>query len=125
VILDGHDTYGWSATLDTYGGGGLVSTTEDMAKFLFALFEGKIFKHPETLQLMISKEGLPAASPYRLGIFEYDASGVKAYGHAGFWGTEAMYVPSQHKAYAFAVTRREAFKPAFDVLKQFIGNSAK
>lgn len=120
LILDGHDTYHWSASLDTYGGGGLVATPEDMARFLFALFDGKVFKRPETLQLMISKTGLPSDSPYRLGIFEYDVGGVKAYGHTGFWGTAAVYVPGQHRAYAFAVTRREAFKPTFEALKGYI-----
>jgi D-alanyl-D-alanine carboxypeptidase len=125
LILDGHDTYNWNPTLDTYGGGGLVGTPTDMARFLAALFDGKVFRHPETLQLMISKQGLPADTPYRLGIFEYDAGGVKAYGHTGFWGTAAMYVPSQHRAYAFAVTRREAFKPAFEGVKAYIGAVAQ
>jgi D-alanyl-D-alanine carboxypeptidase len=120
LVLDGHDTYNWNPSLDTYGGGGLVGTPTDMARFLVALFDGKVFRHPETLQLMLSKQGLPADSPYRLGIFEYDAAGVKAYGHTGFWGTAAMYVPSQHRAVAFAVTRREAFKAAFDGVKAHI-----
>jgi D-alanyl-D-alanine carboxypeptidase len=116
-FFSGHDTYDWNPSLDMYGGGGIVAAPLDLARFLFNLFEGKVFKRPETLQLMLSKEGLPADSPYRLGIFEYDAGGVKAYGHSGFWGTAAFYVPSQHRAYAFAVTRQDAFKPVFQTLK--------
>lgn len=117
VILDGKDTYGWNPSLDMYGGGGLVATPQDMARFLYALFDGKVFKHPGTLDAMLSKDGLPADSPYRLGIFEYDVGGLKAYGHSGFWGTAAVYVPSRHRAFAMAVTHRDGFKPAFAVLK--------
>jgi D-alanyl-D-alanine carboxypeptidase len=124
VILNGKDTYDWNPSLDMYGGGGLVATPQDMARFLFALFEGEVFKRPGTLDVMLSREGLPADSPYRLGIFEYDAGGLKAYGHAGFWGTAAVYLPQQHRAYALAVTHRDAFTPAFDTLKASLPNAA-
>lgn len=124
-FLGAHDTYDWNPSLDMYGGGGLVATPTDLARFLVALFDGKVFKHPATLRMMISKEGLPADSPYRLGIFEYDAGGVKAYGHSGFWGTAAMVVPSQHRAYAFAVTRQDMFKPTFESVKAFIPSVAQ
>jgi D-alanyl-D-alanine carboxypeptidase len=116
----GQDTYDWNPSLDMFGGGGLVASPQDMARFLVALFEGKVFKHPETLQLMLAKDGLPADSPYRLGLFEIEVGGVKAYWHSGFWGTAAIYVPSQHRAYAFAVTRREAYKPVFEQLKAMV-----
>ena len=124
-FLRGHDTHGWHPSLDLYGGGGLVASPEDMARFLFLLFEGQVFKKPATLAAMISTEGLPAGSVYRLGLFEYDAGGVKAYGHSGFWGTAAMYVPSQRRAIAFALTHQEAFKPAFEAFKAYGGQAAK
>jgi D-alanyl-D-alanine carboxypeptidase len=124
LILDGHDTYDWNPTADTYGGGGLVATPEDMARFLYALFDGKVFKRPGTLDVMLSKQGLPPDSPYRLGIFEYDVNGLKAYGHSGFWGTAAVYVPSRHRAFALAVTQRDAFKPSFDTLKSALGDDS-
>jgi D-alanyl-D-alanine carboxypeptidase len=67
---------------------------------------------------------LPPDSPYRLGIFEYDVNGLKAYGHSGFWGTAAVYVPSRHRAFALAVTQRDAFKPSFDTLKSALGDDS-
>jgi len=121
--MKGMDTYGWNPSLDLYGGGGLVASPEDLARFMYLLLEGKVFRKPSTLQAMLSKEGLPADSPYRLGIFEYDINGVQAYGHSGFWGTVAMYVPSQRKAVAFAVTSQQAFKPAYEVVKAYIASS--
>jgi D-alanyl-D-alanine carboxypeptidase len=120
-IMDGHDTYHWNPTLDLFGGGGLVASPQDMAAFLAALFEGGIFQRPETLQLMLSKQGLPEGSPYRLGLFEYDAGGVQAYGHVGFWGTGALYVPSQRRALAFGVSNRDAFKRVFEAVKAHVG----
>lgn len=119
-FYEGIDTYHWNPSLDMYGGGGLVATPADMARFLYDLFEGKVFKHKQTLELMISKQGVPADSTYRMGLFEYEAGGVKAYWHSGYWGTAAFYVPSQHQAYAFAVTRREAYKPALEQVKAYI-----
>jgi len=108
--FQGMDTFGWSATLDHYGGGGLVSTTRDMAVFFEALFGGKIFKNPEMLDLMLSKDGLPDASPYRLGLFEWEVDGVTYYEHSGFWGTLVMYVPSRKRAIAGAVLHQKHFK---------------
>jgi D-alanyl-D-alanine carboxypeptidase len=121
----GQDTYDWNPSLDMYGGGGIVASPQDLARFLYELFDGKVFRHPETLQLMLSKDGLPADSPYRLGLFEADVGGVKVYWHSGYWGTAAFYVPSQHRAYAFAVTQRGAYKPAFGAIKAFIGGAAQ
>ncbi len=109
-MLDGMDTYGWSATLDHYGGGGLVSSTRDMARFFQALFSGKVFRKPETLNLMLSNEGLPADSPYRLGIFLKEEKGVTYYEHSGFWGTVVLYVPSSGRTLSGAVLDQAHFK---------------
>jgi len=108
--FQGMDTHGWSATLDHYGGGGLVSTTQDMATFFSALFGGKVFKNKGTLDLMLSHDGLPTDSPYRLGIFEYEVDGVTFYEHSGFWGTLVMYVPAEKRAIAGAVLHQKHFK---------------
>jgi D-alanyl-D-alanine carboxypeptidase len=125
IFEDGRDTYDWNPSMDMYGGGGLVATPLDMATFFFDLFEGKVFKNPDTLKLMLSKAGLPADSPYRMGVFEYEANGVTVYWHSGYWGTAAFYVPSQHRAYAFAVTRREGYKPAFTQMKAYLTSTPR
>ncbi|NVJ68763.1 MAG: beta-lactamase family protein [Alphaproteobacteria bacterium] len=119
--LQGQDTHGWSASLDLYGGGGLVSTTQDMAAFFAALFEGKVFKKPETLDLMLSEAGLPEDSPYRLGVFERQVEGVTFYEHSGFWGTVVMYVPSTGRAYAGAVQYRKNYGAMRQALVTAIG----
>ncbi|NVJ97046.1 MAG: beta-lactamase family protein [Alphaproteobacteria bacterium] len=118
--FQGQDTHGWSATLDHYGGGGLVSTTQDMARFFAALFSGKVFKNAETLDLMLSADGLPADSPYRLGVFERHEGGETFYEHSGFWGTLVLYVPSQKRAIAGAVLRQKDYKAMREVMIEAI-----
>lgn len=107
--LDGTDTYHWDATFDLYGGGGLVATVPDIARFFNALLSGKVFEKPETLALMLSAQGLPAESPYRLGIFEYDFAGHTAFGHAGFWGTLVAHEPATGRTFAASAWDRRDY----------------
>ncbi|MEM7082969.1 MAG: serine hydrolase domain-containing protein [Pseudomonadota bacterium] len=88
------DVTDWSATVDLFGGGGLVASADDMRVFFASLFDGAVFDQVETLESMLSSEGLPHDSPYRLGLFEYDVDGVTLYEHGGFWGTNVLHVPS-------------------------------
>lgn len=120
--FQGMDTHSWSATLDHYGGGGLVSTTQDMALFFKALFEDGVFKRESTLDLMLSKDGIPADSPYRIGIFVRDIDGIKAYEHSGFWGTVVFYVPSQGRAISGAVLHQKHYKAMRAALEREIAN---
>ncbi len=121
----GHDTYGWNSTIDMFGGGGLVATMEDVAKFFYALFNDRVFRNPETLQLMVASQGLPKDSVYRLGIYEYDFNGVRAYGHSGYWGTVVAYIPSQNRAVAAAATHRAAYNEMLESLRNYVRESEK
>lgn len=107
--MDGMNIHGWSATMDLYGGGGLVSSARDMARFFQALFAGRVFKKPETLAVMLSADGLPVGSPYRLGLFVRSKAGVDYYEHEGFWGTMVMHVPSTQSTFAGAVLDQAHF----------------
>lgn len=92
------DASTWDNSVDLYGGGGLQSTTRDLASFLQALFSNQIYEQPETLPVMLLKSeytGDPLTA-YRLG-FGYikgRESGVEAYMHSGFWGTLFMHFPA-------------------------------
>ena len=92
--LDGADTFDLNGTLDAYGGGGIVASTEDIALFYEALFGGEVFEKDETLRKMTIATSHPEDSPYRLGLFVYNIGGRPAYGHSGFWGTYVVHVPS-------------------------------
>ncbi len=103
-IFEGDDTYAWNPSMDLFGGGGLVASTADIAAFFDALLQGRVFSKPATLQRMLSAEGLPAGSPYRLGLFDYDLKDAHGIGHSGFWGTLAMRDPVSGRTIAGAVT---------------------
>ncbi len=111
--LSGWDISGLNATRDLYGGGGLVASTRDMARFFAALFSpanegGQIFRSPALLNEMVSAKRLPAHSAYRLGVRVGDIRGVAAYRHVGIWGTLAIHLPEQDISIGVAVTEREA-----------------
>ncbi|MFZ9976460.1 MAG: serine hydrolase domain-containing protein [Candidatus Kapaibacteriota bacterium] len=94
--MDGEDIYFINPTFDLYGGGGLLSSTHDLALFFKNLFEHKVFRKKSTLERMltpINYSEIPALD-YRMGIWETDIEGVKAYTHSGFWGTQVIYIPN-------------------------------
>lgn len=95
-IVDASD---WDNSVDLYGGGGLASTTRDLAIFLQALFNGQIFEHDDTLAIMLLEKeydsggkSLPTA---RLGFgsIQGKKSDLVAYTHSGFWGTLFIHFP--------------------------------
>jgi D-alanyl-D-alanine carboxypeptidase len=79
------------------GGHALVTTTKDLARFLDALLAGELFKHPETLDEMLTfveakEEGSPVGG-YGLGIERYQfPGGVEVIGHAGSTGGYFAFV---------------------------------
>lgn len=93
------DASDWDNSIDLYGGGGLVSTTGDLTIFLQALFNGKIFDKPSTLEVMLLKkeyDGKGKSLPSQrlgFGAIVGKKSGLEVYLHTGFWGTVFMHIP--------------------------------
>lgn len=104
--LDEHDASDWDPSVDLYGGGGLISTSADLAKFMTALFEGNIFEKEGTLEKMLEKPNLKkkASMDYRLGIIYQDFGQVEAYLHSGLWGVYLFYFPALEAAVAINYT---------------------
>ncbi|MFN7963341.1 MAG: alpha/beta fold hydrolase [Thermoanaerobaculia bacterium] len=106
------DTTGFDPSFDLWGGGGLVSTVDDLARFFRALFHGRILA-PATLERMtreVSGGGF-AESAYALGLVPFYLGNAECYGHDGFWGVLAGYCPSLD--YAFAVSVGNNQLPGF------------
>jgi len=118
--FEGLDTHDWGPSLDLYGGGGLVAPPVDVAVFFDALLAGRVFRKPETLALMQSAEGLPATSPYRLGVFAYNLNGTAAAGHSGFWGTLVAREPVSGRTISGAVTDRNDFPKLSQVVNDYV-----
>lgn len=98
------------ASMDLYGGGGLVMSTRDVARFMAALFEGRIFDRPDTLNTMIRPAEHPGGDHYRLGLMARRDGEAETYWHSGFWGTVAYYAPAQGTAVAAATTNQDGFR---------------
>lgn len=82
-----------------WGGGGQVSTCEDLARFLRGLYAGKLFSSERTLVEMldfVELAGMPAGcTGLGLGVRRLQsAGGLTMIGHAGAWSVQAFHVPS-------------------------------
>ncbi|GMQ25071.1 serine hydrolase domain-containing protein [Algoriphagus sp. oki45] len=93
--LQGRDTYAFSPTMDYFGGGGIVSNSQELVDFFQALFQGKIFNKAETLQIMLEPVSYPekARMDYQMGMYRIQINGMEAYCHSGFWGTQVVFIP--------------------------------
>ncbi len=92
-----------------YAGGGLASTAEDLARWSCLVYQGKVFRNPETLSKLLngvsseSGRGGGKGSKYGLGVqIQTTARGVR-YGHSGWFPgyfSEMAYYPKQGIAIA-------------------------
>ena len=87
------------ASFDLYGGGGLVSTLADLARFYRALFGGRVFARPATLHTMLAipptnEDDDVEGDGYAMGIYKVTADHAACWGHDGAWGIFAFHCPS-------------------------------
>jgi len=112
--LGSRSNAGFDASTDLFGGGGLVATLADLLAFNRALFQGRVYRKPETLDLMLTtvmaERGGPVAygmrqvpGQYRLGLFVLERGGLEAQLHGGYFGTEAAHLPRLDATVALAV----------------------
>jgi len=120
--MAGQDTHTWDPSVDLYGGGGIVATPRDVARYYDLLLAGKVYDRPQTLPTMLSAEGLPTGSPYRLGIFEKDYGDVHVYEHGGFWGTLVLHEPSSGITIAGAALKQADYPKLVKAMVSFLAN---
>lgn len=117
------DATGISASMDLYGGGGLVMSARDLATVFAALFEGQVFNSPATLRQMLSTGPHEGTDTYRLGIAVSRIGDVECYSHLGFWGTAAYYAPASGIAIAGFTTNREARGAMVSIIEQLLAET--
>jgi D-alanyl-D-alanine carboxypeptidase len=91
------------ASVDLYGGGGLMSTCGDLARFFRGLLQGDVFHYPATLETMTTTlVGIPRAEgtpldddPAKAAMYLFRAhiGGETWWGHGGYWGTTVFTCP--------------------------------
>jgi len=99
------DVTDMDASVDLYGGGGLMSTCRDLARFFRALLRGEVYRHPATLITMTTTlEGVPLSeeagwdeepSSHGMFLFRREIGGETWWGHGGYWGTTAYTCPER------------------------------
>lgn len=108
------DVTTWDPSNDLYGGGGLVSTTQDLSTFIHALFNGEVFDKKSTLDLMLTKPVYASSykpeenrrhKDYRYGFWGVTIYGEQAYLHNGLWGTSMLHVPAYNSSFAINFTK--------------------
>ncbi len=122
--FQGEDTYHYHPSLDYFGGGGLLSTTADLCRFMLALFNNEIFHKASTLALMteaVSYTELPAMD-YRMGIWKTQIGGLDAYTHTGFWGTQTTYFPDLNLSITVNYSSRWKVKGNAPLLEELVKN---
>ncbi len=98
-----------------YGGGGLVSTTKEQARFIQALFRGELFQHASTLEAMMDCSATESSGgAYGYGLSKYELDGQALYGHGGFYGSLLLYQPE--KRITLAINAGQANAP-FDAVE--------
>jgi D-alanyl-D-alanine carboxypeptidase len=115
------DSTGFDPSFDLYGGGGIVSTVDDLARFYRALLEGRVFKRAATLRTMLGKANPQRVADAGMGIFSVEIggrAGESCWGHSGFWGTTVVHCPNSGITLALAVNQGKGFdRPS----QQFLG----
>jgi D-alanyl-D-alanine carboxypeptidase len=114
------------ASVDLYGGGGLMSTCRDLARFFRALLSGDVFRDPSSLETMTTtmvgvsltpEAGWPE-DPATQGmyLFRREIGGETWWGHDGYWGTTAFTCPARDVTIV-AGHQRSNMPDAFDRLE--------
>lgn len=118
------NSYELDHSFDLYGGGGIMSTTKDLARFSQLLFNKKLFDKDETLNLIFTQMPTDDGkdNQYYLGLSESKINGLPAFGHGGFWATVVQYLPDLNASIAVFVLERDQRILRQDVLKAMVGN---
>ncbi|MCK9780422.1 MULTISPECIES: serine hydrolase domain-containing protein [Enterobacterales] len=106
------------ASMDAFGGGGLVMTTLELAKFTADLFEDRVYLHPSTLKEMKWQGSHTGAENYRLGLMAEETSLGTLYYHLGYWGSVAYYLPEKQIAIAGFTTQRNHREDLIAIIKE-------
>jgi len=104
-----------------WSGGGLVSTNEDLAIFIKALFNLEIINQKSLQKMMNVKYTKNNESRYGLGVYEFVVNGDVFYGHFGFYGTFVGYCPKTKTTLSYSISQA---KPNFNPY-QFISQLHK
>jgi D-alanyl-D-alanine carboxypeptidase len=106
-----------------WGGGGIVSTCEELNAFFRALVNGKLFKKRSTLGQMIGEadEGRGGSDyDYGFGIMKRSIFGLTFYGHGGAYDCDVYYCPERNISVCMSLNQMETLGKRNEFLLQAI-----
>jgi D-alanyl-D-alanine carboxypeptidase len=120
--MDGWDMSDLHPTVDLFGGGGLVATTLDTARFFDALFSkeppgGLVMRDPDLRARLLGEGESPISGSYKRGISRARLGDSPAYFHTGYWGTAVYHLPGQALTIAGAVTDRNGMSALLQAIE--------
>lgn len=109
------DTRDWDPSWDLFGGGGLVSSGEDLGLFFEALFGGEVLGDDglaEMLEVADVSEGAFYGIDGALGINRFWLDdGSPCWAGYGYFGTTVAHCPAYDLTYVYALNQSEAERP--------------
>lgn len=103
------DSHNHDISWDLFGGGGIATTTKEMAQFSYYLFNHKIIEDKDALNKIFTtiETKDKKDNKYGLGLSIGNVNGFTSYGHGGFWGTVVLYFPEMDTSIAVFVLERD------------------
>jgi len=108
------DVTDFDPSFDLWGGGGIVSTVNDLALFMDAFVKGVLFDRPETLAIALAgpwSAPVTGRNAHGLVFFEQVHAGHHCIGHAGFWNVELVACPDLDLTVAITLNQPATMRP--------------
>ena len=110
-----------------WGGGGLISTMNDLDIFIYSLIKGVLFRKTESLELMLRVQNKNSVTEntsrlfhYGLGIQKKEFPGYSFVGHNSAYGSMLFYEPGKDISIIFSLNQTAATQKAEWMLKKII-----
>jgi D-alanyl-D-alanine carboxypeptidase len=111
-LLGDRDASDFDCSCDLSGGGGLVSTTAELALFFRSAVLGELFDHRQTLALALHTPNLeytpPTQALHSTLMRSRWVGDEPCWVHGGFWGALAVYAPASDLAMALSYGQASA-----------------
>jgi D-alanyl-D-alanine carboxypeptidase len=120
ALFESADFTQFNHSFDLFGGGGIVSSTRDLATFFRALIRGEVFDNPRTLATLLTvppaKRGNSGEELYGNGVYQLNLGQVQCIGHSGFFGQAVAYCPAKDITYAVTINHAGEENRKVDIL---------
>lgn len=122
TYMDDMDISAIDPSFDLFGGGGLVSTVDDLARFVRAAYRGELFGSPSTLALALARPATQQPTPHSYALMgtPVEVGRHICWGHSGYWNIYAVYCPKPDIAIAVTLNAHAGNLSARALLEDLI-----